>query len=435
MILQLGEWEARDAERRAAARGRAAARRGRRRSSSRPDRLVVVKGGPAARRAYFDRVLGRLRRRGARCRPNTARRSAQRNAALRRVAQRHLVARRARALDRAGRRARGRARGGPPRCGRRARSRPSPSAPSELGLPQAELRYEGEPPTAAELEDRARPRPRPRRDGPRAAPRRLGVLAGDRDLRTFGSQGEQRLAVLSLLLAEAELLARARRGTRPLLLLDDVLSELDPDRRRVLAERLRLAVGRRWSRARASGRAARRADAAARGGSARGRHERGAGGVMERIGAERRARAPPLRRRGGDGGHRRRRGRSAVGETVAANAWPARLARDGTLHVNAGSSTWAFELAAARGGDRRTASRRARQGCAGATALRAGSASGARRGGSHRVARRSLRSRHSSRRRTAHDLAAPIASEELRKSVEKAARCSLAAAADDRWVW
>jgi len=34
----------------------------------------------------------------------------------------------------------------------------------------------------------------------------------------------------------------------------------------------------------------------------------------------------------------------AVGETVAANAWPARIARDGTLHVNAGSSTWAFEL-------------------------------------------------------------------------------------------
>ena len=30
---------------------------------------------------------------------------------------------------------------------------------------------------------------------------------------------------------------------------------------------------------------------------------------------------------------------AAVGETVAANAWPARLARDGTLHVNAGSST------------------------------------------------------------------------------------------------
>ena len=34
----------------------------------------------------------------------------------------------------------------------------------------------------------------------------------------------------------------------------------------------------------------------------------------------------------------------AVGETVARNAWPARLSRDGTLHVNAASATWAFEL-------------------------------------------------------------------------------------------
>ncbi len=34
----------------------------------------------------------------------------------------------------------------------------------------------------------------------------------------------------------------------------------------------------------------------------------------------------------------------AVGPMVAANAWPARIARDGTLHVNTSSSTWAFEL-------------------------------------------------------------------------------------------
>ena len=35
---------------------------------------------------------------------------------------------------------------------------------------------------------------------------------------------------------------------------------------------------------------------------------------------------------------------NAVGATVARNAWPARLARDGALHVNAVSATWAFEL-------------------------------------------------------------------------------------------
>ena len=63
------------------------------------------------------------------------------------------------------------------------------------------------------------------------------VLSGDRDLRAFGSQGEQRLAVLSLLLAEAELLTD-QVGIPPLLLLDDALSELDADRRRLLSARL-----------------------------------------------------------------------------------------------------------------------------------------------------------------------------------------------------
>ena len=43
--------------------------------------------------------------------------------------------------------------------------------------------------------------------------------------------------MLALLLAEAELIAE-RRGFPPLLLLDDVLSELDPERRRILAARV-----------------------------------------------------------------------------------------------------------------------------------------------------------------------------------------------------
>jgi hypothetical protein len=34
----------------------------------------------------------------------------------------------------------------------------------------------------------------------------------------------------------------------------------------------------------------------------------------------------------------------AVGEVVARNAWPARISRDGTLHVHTSSSAWAFEL-------------------------------------------------------------------------------------------
>lgn len=35
----------------------------------------------------------------------------------------------------------------------------------------------------------------------------------------------------------------------------------------------------------------------------------------------------------------------AVGATIARNAWPGRIARDGTLHVATSSSSWAFELA------------------------------------------------------------------------------------------
>jgi DNA replication and repair protein RecF len=107
----------------------------------------------------------------------------------------------------------------------------------ELGLPDAELRYAGEPPTVAALEARLD------RDLERGVTG-LGphlddivIASGPRELRAYGSQGEQRLAVLSLLLAEAELIA-GRRGFPPLLLFDDVLSELDPARRRILAARV-----------------------------------------------------------------------------------------------------------------------------------------------------------------------------------------------------
>jgi hypothetical protein len=34
----------------------------------------------------------------------------------------------------------------------------------------------------------------------------------------------------------------------------------------------------------------------------------------------------------------------AVGEAIARNAWPARIAKDGTVHVNTADSVWAFEL-------------------------------------------------------------------------------------------
>ncbi len=70
----------------------------------------------------------------------------------------------------------------------------------------------------------------------------LTVLRDRRDLRTFGSQGQQRLALLGLLLAERETIASHRR-TPPLMLLDDVMSELDRTRRQALVDLLRAGGG------------------------------------------------------------------------------------------------------------------------------------------------------------------------------------------------
>jgi DNA replication and repair protein RecF len=61
--------------------------------------------------------------------------------------------------------------------------------------------------------------------------------AATRSLRRYGSQGQQRAALLALIFAERDVLLEARRVV-PLLLLDDVMSELDPERRGRLVERL-----------------------------------------------------------------------------------------------------------------------------------------------------------------------------------------------------
>lgn len=201
-----------------------------------PDRLSIVKSGPAIRRAYFDRAAGRLHPARATLPAEYAATVAQRNAALRRIAGGYssrdaltpwteraaelgasLVELRVETLS--------------------ALAPVFADRAEELGLPTARLVYEGEPLTRAQLEARID------RDLDRgttgAGPHLHDVqlVSAERDLRSFGSQGEQRLTVLALLLAEAELIAE-RRGFPPLLLLDDVLSELDPDRRRTLASRV-----------------------------------------------------------------------------------------------------------------------------------------------------------------------------------------------------
>jgi DNA replication and repair protein RecF len=199
-----------------------------------PDRLAIVKGGPAARRAYFDRVVGRLQPARAALPADYAGVIAQRNAALRRVASgfssRDAVAPWTEQAATLGTQLMA------ARVETLAALEPGfRELAGQLGLVGAELGYEGEPISPADLEASLD------RDLERATtgigPHRHDVrlLAGGHDLRGFGSQGEQRLTVLALLLAEAKLLA-SRREAPPLLLLDDVLSELDTSRRLVLAD-------------------------------------------------------------------------------------------------------------------------------------------------------------------------------------------------------
>jgi DNA replication and repair protein RecF len=201
-----------------------------------PERLVVVKGSPAVRRAYFDRVLARLLPARAELSGDYAAALTQRNAALRRIAS-GLSARDA--LEPWTTRV---AELGTALSAARDETlsllrEPFAARAGELGLGGARLVHEPATVTAEELDARVG------RDLERgwtgAGPHLedIVILSGERDLRTFGSQGEQRMAVLSLLLAEAELLA-ARGPVAPLLLLDDVLSELDPDRRAALAGRI-----------------------------------------------------------------------------------------------------------------------------------------------------------------------------------------------------
>jgi DNA replication and repair protein RecF len=76
-----------------------------------------------------------------------------------------------------------------------------------------------------------------RRGWTRSGPHRddLGIEVGEREARSFGSQGQQRAAVIAIKLATLKL-AREHFGRAPLLLLDDVFSDLDKNRRSRLIE-------------------------------------------------------------------------------------------------------------------------------------------------------------------------------------------------------
>lgn len=122
----------------------------------------------------------------------------------------------------------------------------------------------------------------------------------------------------------------------------------------------------------------------------------------------------------------------AVGDSIARNAWPARIARDGTLHVSTSSSTWAFELGLIESrlverltealGDRAPTTLRFAPG----RLPEAGPEADDRRTAAPKVTDQHLQA--------GEEVAGPIDDEKLRKLVAKAAALSLARPRDDRSV-
>ncbi len=117
---------------------------------------------------------------------------------------------------------------------------------------------------------------------------------------------------------------------------------------------------------------------------------------------------------------------AVVGDTIARNAWPARIARDGTVHVNTADSIWAFELTS------RAADIAARLGVP-ALRFAPGRLPDAIADGAEAV-ENPPRAASADNVREGARLAAAIEDENLRKSVARAAALSLETVSDSRSV-
>ena len=207
-----------------------------------PDRLALVKGPPAARRSHLDGFVAALRPARAEARRRYARALSQRNALVSRIrsgaassdsldawdaelaeAGVELMDTRAAAVETLA-----------PLFG---------AAAGELGLADPSLRYAPRSKAADAAELRAELAERRGSDlargfsghGPHLD--EIAIALGDRAARRYASQGQQRSVLLALLFAERDALL-AERAEPPLMLLDDVTSELDPERRGLLCDRL-----------------------------------------------------------------------------------------------------------------------------------------------------------------------------------------------------
>jgi DNA replication and repair protein RecF len=209
-----------------------------------PERLGLVKGPPSVRRAHLDQVVAALWPSRTATRTAYSRALAQRNALLGRIRAGLSAPPALDAWDAE------LARVGVQLMEDRQEAAEGLRAPfgelaEQLGLSgRAELRYRPRSPAteaaqlATELADR---READLERGFTAHGPHRDELALQLDgvaLRAYGSQGQQRTALLALMFAERDLLA-SRRGRAPLMLLDDVMSELDSARRELLAGLLR----------------------------------------------------------------------------------------------------------------------------------------------------------------------------------------------------
>src|SRR6476469_9759534 len=202
-----------------------------------PDRLQLIKGSPAHRRAHLDRLCGAVWPARADLRRRFGRTLAQRNALVSRIRAGlgsneslpswderlaadaiPLMAARAEAVELI--------------------AGPFRELAAELGLPEGQISYR--PRAGGDPEELLAELARRRAEdlgraytsyGPQLD--EIEIRLADRPLRRFASQGQQRLALLALLFAERAALVEAGRGA-PLMLLDDVMSELDPQHRELL---------------------------------------------------------------------------------------------------------------------------------------------------------------------------------------------------------
>jgi DNA replication and repair protein RecF len=213
-----------------------------------PDRLELVKGPPAVRRAHLDQLVAALWPARVASRRAYAQALAQRNALLSRIRATGSGHASLASWDAQ------LARHGIALMGDRAAAVAAiadrfASISEDLGLELETLVAYRPRSRAADVEQLASElAARAERDLERGftghGPHRdeLALLRGGRDLRAYGSQGQQRAALLALLLAERESIGDTR-DRLPLMLLDDVMSELDPTRRAALVERLRSSGG------------------------------------------------------------------------------------------------------------------------------------------------------------------------------------------------